>query len=63
MADPTRQANPEVQQRLAEAPEIGAGERRQREMLATYLTCNQPSARSSGIGCRLWDGHCGMRAV
>jgi hypothetical protein len=41
MADPyadIARADSEVQQRLAEALEIRAGERRQREMLAAYLT-------------------------
>jgi precorrin-6B methylase 2 len=47
------QADPEVQQRLAEALEIGAGERRQREMLATYLTAISlpPEARVLDVGC------------
>ena len=57
------QADPEVRQRLAEALEIRVGERRQRKMLAIYSHCDQLSARSSGIGCRVWNGHRGMRAV
>src|SRR5512144_2330736 len=56
MADPyanIAQAGPGVQQRLGEALEIRAGERRQREMLAAYLTAISfpPEARVFDVGC------------
>ena len=56
MADPyadIARADPEVQQRLAEALEIRAGERRQREMLETFLTAISfpPEARVLDVGC------------
>jgi ubiquinone/menaquinone biosynthesis C-methylase UbiE len=56
MADPyadIARADPEVQQRLAEALEIRAGERRQREMLSGYLAAIRfpPEARVLDVGC------------
>ena len=56
MVDPysdIAQADPELQQRLAEALEIRAGEQRQKEMLAAYLSTISfpPEARVLDIGC------------
>jgi ubiquinone/menaquinone biosynthesis C-methylase UbiE len=61
MADPyadIARADPEVQQRLAEALEIRAGEQRQKEMLAAYLT-----AISFPHEARVLDVGCGTGAV